>query len=218
MPVSPVRSPSKLLDYLPEIYQTDPVIGQLLLGFEKVLLGRQDDVAFCYKDGILVDESTEGNPDICYSGLEETIDKLATLFEPQQTPEKFISWLASWTALSLRADLPASAQRSFIADIIQLYRFRGTEENLQKLLGIFIKGTPTITEIGVHTFRVTIRLPNQLQDKPQELARQLQIARSLIEIEKPAHTDYELIQIFQSTMQIPVRVGVDTLLGTLPEN
>jgi phage tail-like protein len=203
---------------LPEIYQTDPVIDRFLLGFEKVLLGRQDDVAFCYKDGSLVDESTKDNPDICYYGLEETIAGLATLFDPQQTPEKFLSWLASWTALSLRADLPSSVQRSFIADIIQLYRFRGTKENLQKLLGIFIKGSPTITEIGVHIFRVTILLPKELQDKPKDLARQLEIARSLIELEKPAHTDYELIQIFQSTMQIPVRVGVDTLLGTIPEN
>lgn len=210
--------PNRLLDYLPEIYQTDPVIDQFLLAFEKVLLGRQDDLDFCYKNGILVDKDTENNPDICYSGLEETIAGLATLFDPQQTPEKFLPWLASWTTLSLRADLPPSVQRSFIEDIVQLYRFRGTKENLKKLLGIFIKGSPTITETGVHTFRVTILLPQELQDKPQELARQLEIARSLIELEKPAHTNYELIQIFQSTMQIPVRVGVDTLLGTIPAN
>jgi hypothetical protein len=31
--------PSRLLDYLPAIYQTDPFIGEFLLAFEKVLLG-----------------------------------------------------------------------------------------------------------------------------------------------------------------------------------
>ena len=46
--------------------------------------------------------------------------------------------------------------------------------------------------------------------------RQIAITRALIELEKPAHTDYELDWIYP-TMQIGVHstVGVDTLLGTV---
>jgi len=213
---------SRLLNYLPALYRTDPFIGQFLLAFEKVLLGIEDTVEYPYP------------------GLETTISRLATLFDPQQTPEAFLSWLASWTALSLRADLPVTVQRDFIANIVQRYRFRGTKANLQVLLSLFTRGQPTVTEmtvdefqIGVHSslgedtylqggsphfFRVTIALPQDLAGKPQELARQLAIARNIIDLEKPAHTDYELIPIFPSTLQIGVaaNLGIDTLLGSLP--
>lgn len=48
--------------------------------------------------------------------------------------------------------------------------------------------------------------------------RKIAIIRALIELEKPAHTDYELDVIYP-TMQIGVHstVGVDTLLGTVTE-
>ncbi len=218
------RSPSRLLDYLPTIYRTDPFMGQFLLAFEKVLLGFQDDVNYPHP------------------GLEESIANLATLFDPQQTPEQFLSWLAGWTALSLRADLPVTVQRDFVANIIQRYRFRGTKANLQELLSLFTRGKPTITEtamaefqigkcssLGENTllrggppycFQVTIKLPQELAGDPQELERQLKIANAIIELEKPAHTDYELIPIFTSTMQIGIaaQLGIDTLLGTRPNH
>jgi phage tail-like protein len=213
------RSPSQLLAYLPAIYQADPFLGQFLLAFEKILLGNQD------------------NLDFPAPSLEETIADLALRFDPQQTPEAFLPWLASWTAFSLRADLSPAQQRDFIAKTILLYRRRGTKENLQQLLEIFTISKPTIVEtaaaelqIGVHStlgvdtylsggpphfFRVIVSLP---QLEPALLARQLEIARALIELEKPAHTYYELEPIFPS-MQIGVHstVGVDTLLGTVPE-
>jgi hypothetical protein len=49
------------------------------------------------------------------------------------------------------------------------------------------------------------------------LQRQLQVATTLIELQKPVHTDYEL-DISFNTMHIGVRstIGVDTLLGSLP--
>ena len=218
----PSRSPSRLLDYLPAIYRTDPFIGQFLLAFEKVLLGIQDDVEYSHP------------------GLEDTIASLSTLFDPQQTPEPFLSWLAGWTALSLRADLPIAVQRDFIANIVQRYRFRGTKANLQELLSLFTRSKPTVTEMAVnefqiginsslgentllqggppHFFRVTILLPQELARNPQALERQLEIASAIIELEKPAHTDYELIPIFSSTLQIGIttQLGINTLLGTRP--
>ena len=216
---SATQSPSQLLQYLPAIYQQEAFLGQFLLAFEKVLLERDDGVSFPAK------------------GLEATIAGLATLFDPRQTPEEFLGWLSGWTAFSLRADLSVTKQRDFIARIISLYRWRGTKKNLQDLLAIFTVGTPTVVEpeaaefqVGVHStigkdtyvgggpphfFRVTVSLPRAA---PEIQARQMEIAHALIELEKPAHTHYELDVVFPS-MQVGVfsTVGVDTLLGESTE-
>src|SRR5882724_716721 len=124
--------PSQLLQYLPAIYtealQDAPFLGDYLQAFEQVLLGRADDRH----------TPTEG--------LEQTIADLGRFFDPDRAPEGFLSWLASWVALSLRADLSPKQQRQFIANMVQLYRGRGTKDSLHKLLEIFTAFTPTITE------------------------------------------------------------------------
>lgn len=223
MPDNAPQAPSNLLQYLPAIYQQDPFVGQFLLAFEKILLGRQDGVPF-----------PDAGVNFPQQGLEETVASLATYFYPKQTPDEFLPWLASWTAFSLRADLAPAQQRDFIANIIQLYRWRGTKKNLQDLLKIFTIGTPTVAEaqgvefqIGVHStigvdtflggspphyFKVTVAFARLA---PTVLERQETIVRALIDLEKPAHTFYELDVQFPS-MQVGVHstVGVDTLLGS----
>jgi len=217
---------SSLLPYLPAVYSEDPFLGRILLAFEKVLLGRQDHVAF-----------PAVNAEFPGQGLEECIAGVANYFDPFETPDEFLPWLASWTAFSLRADLDAVKQRQFIARIAQLYRWRGTKKNLQELLSIFTVSVPTVVEqevsgiqIGVHStvgvdmylggekphfFQVKISLPRAA---PAVQERQMSIARALIDLEKPAHTFYELIPVFPS-MRIGRHstVGVDTLLGTAKE-
>jgi len=205
-----------LAQYLPAIYQDDPFLGRFLKAFEEVLLvsGRA--------------------PESPARGLEETIATLAEFFDPKQTPEEFLPWLAGWTAVSLRADLDILRQRDFIAKIAQLYRRRGTKANLVALLEIFVPGVSRVVEaegagfqLGVnstigqdvylggappHFFRVIISLPNL---SSQLLQRQMEIAKAVIELEKPAHTTYKMEFEFPS-MQIgkSSTVGVDTLLGT----
>lgn len=227
-----IRSPSRLLDDLPVIYRDDPFMGQFLLAFEKILLGIVDGVAY-----------PSGTDAVKFpvKGLEESIAEIPSYFDPQQTPEEFLPWLASWSALSLRADLDLTLQRTFTANIVKHYRLRGTKTNLQELLRLFVGGTPSIEEtstselqIGKHStigkdmflrggpphfFKVIIALSEGLQGDRQALARQLEIASSIIELEKPAHTDYELIPIFPGTMRIGQisTVGKNTLLGTMPE-
>lgn len=233
MPSTPTRTPSSLLEYLPAIYQADPFLGQFLLAFEKILLGIKDEVPF---------PEIENNRNFLPNGLEEIIAGVATYFDPQQTPDEFLSWLASWTALSLRADVNPIIQRQFIANIIKHYQLRGTKTNLEELLRIFVLGKPSVIEtaeaefqIGVHStigkdtylgggpphfFTVTIALAEELKSKPQELARQLEIANALIQLEKPAHTDYKLIPIYPGTIQIGNKdssvLGINTILGTMP--
>jgi phage tail-like protein len=228
-------APGTLQDYLPAIYQDNPFLGQFLSAFAEILLGN---------------DRTQNS---AQKGLEQTIDQMADIFNPiklaagevfPQNNEKnleFLTWLSDWTAFSLRADLNLTQQGEFIANILPLYRRRGTKTNLQQLLKIFMLAEPTIEEtsnlalqigkqstIGKdtfvggeapHFFRVTVVLPETLQQDLKGLARQLEIASALIELEKPAHTHYQLIPIFPGTIQIghTSTVGVNTLLGTIPQ-
>lgn len=183
------RSALRLLSYLPAIYRDEPFVGRYLWAFEQVL-----------------------------EGLEDQIAQLSQLFDPLALPEdreNFLPWLSSWVAFTLRADLDVSQQRAFLAQVVPLYRRRGTKENLHNLLSIFTVGGVTITEDEPdrpHYFKVTIRLPRAAADVQ---LRQQAIAYALVDLEKPAHTYYDLDVQFPS-MQIGVTstIGVDTLLGT----
>jgi phage tail-like protein len=185
------QTAQRLPAYLPAIYGDDPFLGRYLWAFERVLLE-----------------------------LEESIDNLATLFDPTETPDAFLPWLSSWVAFTLRADLTLPQQREFIARVVSLYRQRGTKKNLQDLLSIFTRGEPTIVESDdagpAHHFRITLHLRRA---PATDQLRQIAIARALIDLEKPAHTFYELDLQFP-TMQIGVTstIGKDTLLGTLEES
>ncbi|HEX8852992.1 MAG TPA: phage tail protein [Pyrinomonadaceae bacterium] len=207
MPTETTFQPSGLLQYLPAIYQEDAFVGQFLLAFEKILLGRTDSP-----------DTTSSDPDLNPKGLEQIIDGLSQLYDPLVTPDEFLPWLSKWTALSLRADMTLEQQRRFIAQIIQLYEYRGTQANLIKLLELFLTATPAIEVREAdppYFFRVRITLPRK---GAEIVIRQREIAQALIELEKPAHTDYTLT-VNTPTLKIGQfsTVGVDTLLGTTEE-
>lgn len=209
MPTETKSVTSGLLQYLPAIYQDDPFMGRFLLAFEKILLGREDYPAPA--------PGEQPDADLNPRGLEQIIDGLSALYDPLTTPDEFLPWLSKWTALSLRADMTPEQQRRFVARIIKLYEYRGTRENLVHLLELFLVATPSV-EVSEkdqpYFFRVQITIPER--ESPEFVRRQMEIAQSLIELEKPAHTDYTLT-VNTPTLQIGVysTVGVDTLLGTV---
>lgn len=131
---------SRLFDYLPAIYQSDlsdPFLDRLLLAFEEVLLG----------DRVSNSASTTQAES---KGLEEKIALLATYFDPQTTPDEFISWLAGWVALSLRDDWGVDAQRRFISNVVSLYQKRGTKAGLIEMLKTYTgMGRGTDKEVAV---------------------------------------------------------------------
>lgn len=206
---------SGYLHYLPAVHAQEPLLGRFLLAFEQVLSGLP---------------GNDGDP---ARGLEEIVAAIPDLFDPLQTPREFLDWLAGWVALGLRADWREDQQRTFLANIVSLYRRRGTRQNLIDLLRIYTglepeisEGENTIFQIGDHStigvdtqlngsaphyFRVAVTIPNP---NPATLLRQNQIIRALIDLEKPAHTAYDYHPT-HTTMQIGVhsQIGVDTLLG-----
>jgi phage tail-like protein len=208
---------SSYLQNLPAIFSEYPFLGRYLLAFEQILTG-------------LTETGIEQQP-----SLEEIIGSISTLFDPRETRSEFLPWLASWVALGLRADWTEAQKRDFLSNIVRLYQQRGTRENLSELLRIYTGLSPVISgtaendiQIGVHStigldtqigggiphfFTVTVTMPNP---DPATLQRQHQIATALIELQKPAHTDYQL-EILFNTMQIGARstIGLDTLLGSI---
>ena len=227
MPTEKTFPPSGLLQYLPAIYREDPFLGQFLLAFEKILLGRDDSPV---EDKPAEDKSGEDksvedkpaeppDPDLNPKGLEQIVDGLATLYDPQLAPAEFLPWLSKWVALSLRADMTLDQQRDFLSQIVRLYEYRGTQANLVRLLKLFLVATPTVEVLDdPYTFHVRITLKER--EKPGFVSRQKEIAYALIELEKPAHTKYTL-DVNVPTLQIGVEgastVGVDTLLGTVEQ-
>jgi phage tail-like protein len=199
-----IKRTSSYGQYLPAIVQTDPFIGRFLLAFERVLSG-------------LFPPDPE-DPIAQQPGLEELIDRVHTYFDPQQAPDAFLPWLANWVALTLWEDWEEEVKRRFISQIVPLYRQRGTKAGLEKLLKLYTNEEVEIEEFEqmAHYFQVKMTL--SASDRGL-LRRKQQIARDIINREKPAHTFYAL-QIVIPTMQlrndpsVGLIVGQNTILGT----
>lgn len=161
---------SRLLKYLPDIYQ-----------------GR-DDVEFM-RDFLGIFETIWGP-------LEQQIDHLYAYFDPRLTPAEFLPWLSTWVGLVLE-NIPEEWQRELLGKAVWLYQRRGTADALREHLRICLNLNPKVIDIqdrgnGIvaHTFRVTITIP--ISDDKEQLK---QLADRIIQAEKPAHTNYELIII-----------------------
>jgi phage tail-like protein len=200
---------SSYLQYLPAIFHEDPFVGRFLRAFEAVFSG----------------PGVAGQP-----GLEEAVTGLVRYIDPESTPEEFLPWLASWVALSLRADWDSRTKRDFIAEVVPLYRLRGTRAGLERMLEIYTREKVTVDDTfddPPHYFQVRLTLSEA--DQARLRAKQ-EIARAIIDQEKPAHTFYGLklsiptMRILSVDKQAEVTtedyhpplliVGKTTLLGT----
>jgi phage tail-like protein len=162
---------SSYLQHLPAVFHEDPFLGRFLTAFEAVLSG----------------PGSAGQP-----GLEEIIGGLAGYVDPATAPEEFLPWLAGWVALSLRADWDVATKRAFMQEIVPLYRLRGTQAGLQRILEIYTGEPVTIVDgfdDPAHFFEVKLTLSSP---DPTQVRRQQDIARAIVDQEKPAHTFYAL--------------------------
>jgi phage tail-like protein len=195
---------SSYQQYLPAIMQEDPFMGRFLLAFEKILSGVKD----LPSDEKIIQGNSENVP-----GLEEIINRVETYFDPQETPEQFLPWLAGWVALSLRDDWEPSTKRAFIQQIVKLYRQRGTKEGLTSVLKLYLINSGFGEKVEIfdefdnfpHYFQVRLTLNDR---DPEKYWRQSRIAKAIIDQEKPAHTFYSL-KILVPTMQLTKRSQVN---------
>lgn len=114
-----LASPVPLVDQLPGIYQEDEFTRRFTSGFDAVL-----------------------------APIFNTLDCLDGYVDPWLCPEDFLDWLAGWVGLVLDEDWPIDRRRAFVANAVQLYRWRGTVEGLRAELAIYTGGLVEINETG----------------------------------------------------------------------
>jgi phage tail-like protein len=203
------------LQYLPAIYRDDGFLDQFLKGFEAILSG---------------EPGAEAERVV---GLEEKIDTAASLFLPlaaqptdsdpgaRQQATEFLQWLAGWVALALREDWGEQTQRDLIRDIVSIYPLRGTLKGVERYLKIYAGGGVSITDdlspmrlgttsqvgrntivggMAPHLFLVRIAFA---QADPQQTRRMADAVRAILDVEKPAHTRYQL-----NFQNVGMQVGV----------
>jgi phage tail-like protein len=211
---------SSYLTHLPALFHEDAFVGRFLLAFERILSGLQPRDPD--EPRLVADAGADEQP----PGIEEIIDQIHTYFIPgpqlpaaERAPTGFLSWLASWVALSVREDWEEEEKRRFISRIVSLYKHRGTKYGLEQILETYTGEEAVIYEFDQppHYFQVEMTLS---EPTPAGLRRKERIARAIIDQEKPAHTFYAL-RILVPTMRIinadpdrGIRVGQNTLLGT----
>jgi phage tail-like protein len=216
---------SRYLEHLPAFFQEDPFLGRFLLAFERILSG--------------LPAADPPNLPSVPIGLEQLLDRIHTYFDPldrdgsgKSAPPDFLPWLATWVATSLREDWSDDTRRRFIANIVPLYRQRGTKAALQSLLklytGVDVEVLEDPKEPGAAPFPpryFQVRFTVTERD-PSLLSRKAVIATDIIDREKPAHTFYGL-RISYPSLEIAsppdydaggrpingVFVGVNTVLG-----
>lgn len=188
---------SSYQQYLPAILQEDVFISQFLLAFERILSGLDNTPS---KEQIITAKTQN------FPGLEEIIANIHLYFDPQETPEEFLPWLAGWVALSLRDDWKEEVKRAFIQKIVKLYCLRGTKTGLIEILKLYLKSSGFGENVEV--FDQFDNFPNYFQVQltltdrdPDKYWRQAKIAKAIIDREKPAQTFYAL-KILVPTMQI----------------
>lgn len=168
---------SGYLAHLPRVYGEDPFLGRFLLAFEALLSG------------------LPGRP-----GLQQAVDGIADLLDPDLTGPEFLPWLAGWVGLTLRADWEVDTRRRFIREIVPLYRSRGTKDGLRDMLTLYTGQAVEIDDDQGpdHFFTVQLTLA---QADPEQVRQVQAIARAIIDQEKPAHTFYAL-QVATPTMRL----------------
>ncbi len=186
------QAPSSYLKYLPAIFGTDAggeFLGQYLNIFEQVLTGLHQ------------------NPDLIQFSL--ILKDIPGYFTPYQERDEFVNWLAYWVGLVLKEEWDPARKQDIIANIISLYRLRGTKYGLQQYLDLYTGGETAGRKITISekrslfvvgevvvgsTSRVGSGYPWYFEvslDLPAEDPVLEDGVKAIIEREKPAHTYYK---------------------------
>jgi phage tail-like protein len=129
---------SSYLRYLPPVlWRDEPAppefsLGAMLRIFEKILTGIDDDIAVEHDDHT-------------HEPITAMIGRLHRLFDPWQTPQSFLPWLASWVALEFptlqgQPLWDSYQQRKVTSEIVRIYRLRGLRSGLNEYLDLYAVG------------------------------------------------------------------------------
>ena len=204
------------------VLSQDPPKGQIV-DADTVVTVKVAQRSFCdFLPGIYRTATYEGHTHLrdflwifrhLYDSVLDEINNIPGLFDPYETPARFLPWLASWIGFVLDEDWPEEKKRYLLRRALDYYRILGTVKGLKLFLSIFVGVEPEIIEnawpfngfqIGVHStmdfdtiifpvvnvshcFIVNIPL------EPDEVSEYTIVKiHDIIRAEKPAHTMYYL--------------------------
>ena len=211
-------APSNYLQHMPEIFRGklengDPVfLGDYLKIFEGMLSGRAD--------ALVAGERLVGIEQLLAKFVEYLDPALTPVDDPNATTgatSEFLTYLASWVALTLDQNWDLQRKREWLRQIVPLYKRRGTKAGLTAYLkmfvgnqvkvneppGAFIVADPNNSTVGVDTFiaggrayffsvLIQYGFPGA---QPFEIAVWSNLRKgttAIVDLEKPAHTYYSL--------------------------
>lgn len=166
-PVKPASKPSAdssdstYLRYLPDIFQENDFLRRFLHIFEDI-----------------------------WEPLEQRQDHIEMYFDPLTCPVSFLPWLASWLDFPLNMYWPEAQYRRVLAQAMELYRWRGTQYGLVRMIELFTGLTPEITESPSDPFVFHICITLSAGSSGESFDQGL--IEELIQTHKPAHAGYLL--------------------------
>ena len=109
------------LQYLPAVYQEDDESAAFLSRFLSIL---QTD----------------------FDGFDETIDTIASYFDPRSVPDKWFAWLAAWIALPIEPTWTDAQRRAVLKNAYPNYGRRGTPAGLEQVITDYAGATARLVE------------------------------------------------------------------------
>jgi len=106
-----------------------PSRGQMVYTGEKVLLGVSRESYIKWLPSMYQRPDINGRNFIrdllwitqhMFGSIDETLDQVHAFFDPYEAPEKFLPWLASWSAMVLDEDWPLAKKRRLIRKAVEL--------------------------------------------------------------------------------------------------
>lgn len=130
-----------------------------------------------------------------------TLDNAPAYLDPRLTPADFLEWLAGWVGAVLDENWPLERQRTFVAEAVELYRWRGTVKGLSALVALYAGVEPEIIDTGEVSWspspngrvpgepepRMTIRL--RVSDRSAVNVDRLD---TIVRAAKPAHVPHQI--------------------------
>ena len=113
------------LRYLPAVYQEDEKSRDFLERF----------LSLC---------------ETCLWQMESKIDSVTRYLDVGAAPDEFLAWLSSWLGLSTDENWPFEKRRELLKAAPDLFRKRGTREELNKLMEIYLEDPTLIKELQIY--------------------------------------------------------------------
>lgn len=212
--MSSLADASRYIKYLPRIFHADAsgnpggFLGEYLKVFEAFLSGRED---------ATLDGETVASLSLWIGKYPYLLDPAtAPSDDPGSQTSAFLSYVARWVGLELDQNWTLEKRRQWLQRIVPLYKRRGTRKGLEEYLRMFIGNSVSVKEpaggfiigdaenstvgestyiAGAPAYFFVVTVNYGFPPLPFNIGEWKNVnrgTRSIVDLEKPAHTYYHL--------------------------